>query len=150
MSSSLWFLNSTVIGHSLSRIARPKQIGRACSRCNQRARDPEAEIVDPLPGGARVAERGTDFGRREVPGTAAVDMVRAVAACDPGRTVRRRAFVVAMDAVLDPLKNIPDHVIEAERIGLERADGRCLHVIPVAAAALAIGVVLADVIAPRI
>src|ERR1043166_1369690 len=126
MSSSLWFLNSTVIGHSLSRIARPKQICRACSRCNQRARDPEAEIVDPLPGGARVAERGTDFGRREVPGTAAVDMVRAVAACDPGRTVRRRAFVVAMDAVLAICVVLADVI--APRIGCLSAGPRRIFV----------------------
>jgi len=43
----------------------------------------------------------------------------SLAAFDPGRTIRRRAIVTAVDAILDPLKGITDHVIEPERIGLE-------------------------------
>src|SRR5262249_16952163 len=56
---------------------------------------------------------------REVPGTAAVHMVVAVAAFDPGRTIRRRVIIIVVDAILDPLIDVADHVIEAERIGLE-------------------------------
>src|SRR5262249_73449 len=100
-----------------------KQIGDLCrlkgSGLDKRPAGREAEIVDPLSGGARVAVRGADIFRNEVPGTAAVHMVCALAAFDPGRTIRRRAIVIAVEAILDPLKDIADHVVEAERIGLE-------------------------------
>src|SRR5262249_14685972 len=89
------------------------------SRCDKRPANPEAEIVDPLSDGARIAERGAETIRREVPGSATVHTVCAIAAFDPGRTIRWRAIVIAVEAILDPLKDIADHVIEAERIGLE-------------------------------
>ena len=87
------------------------------SRCNKRPANPEAEVVDPLAGAARVARRRAENVWREVPGTAAVHMVVAVAAFDPGRTIRRRVIIIVVDAILDPLIDVADHVIEAERIG---------------------------------
>src|SRR5262249_32202401 len=89
------------------------------SRGNKRPANPEAEVVDPLAGAARVARRRAENVWREVPGTAAVHMVVAVAAFDPGRTIRRRVIIIVVDAILDPLIDVADHVIEAERIGLE-------------------------------
>ena len=86
---------------------------------DKRPANPEAKVVDPVAGGARVAERGAQVIWREVPGTAAVETDFAVAAFDPGRTIRRRAIVAVVEAILDPLKDIADHVMEAERIGLE-------------------------------
>ena len=86
---------------------------------DKRPANPEAKVVDPVAGGARVAERGAQAIWREVPGTVAVETDFAVAAFDPGRTIRRRAIVVVVEAILDPLKDIADHVMEAERIGIE-------------------------------
>ena len=98
---------------------RDKRQRNKDSRCNKRPANPEAKVVDPVAGGARVAVRGAEAVWSEVPGTAAVDTGFAVAAFDPGRTIRRRAIVIVVGAILDPLKDIADHVIEAERIGLE-------------------------------
>src|SRR5262249_16034644 len=89
------------------------------SRCNKRPANPEAKVVDPLAGAARVARRRAQNVWREVPGTAAVHMVVAVAAFDPGRTIRRRVIIIVVDAILDLLIDVADHVIEAARIGLE-------------------------------
>src|SRR5262245_33486954 len=83
------------------------------SRCNKRPADPEAEVVDPLAGAARDARRRAENVWREVPGTAAVHMVVAVAAFDPGRTIRRRVIIIVVDAILDPLIDVADHVIGA-------------------------------------
>src|SRR5262249_29702234 len=89
------------------------------SRCNKRPANPEAKVVNPVADGARVAAGGAEVVWREVPGTAAVDTDFAVAAFDPGRTIHRRAIVIVVDAIFDPLKDVADHVIEAECIGLE-------------------------------
>src|SRR5262245_50120767 len=98
---------------------RNKEQRNKDSRCNKRPANPEAKVVDPLAGAARVARRRAQNVWREVPGTAAVHMVVAVAAFDPGRTIRRRVIIIVVGAILDPLIDVADHVIEAERIGLE-------------------------------
>jgi hypothetical protein len=46
---------------------------------DKRPANPEAKVVDPVAGGARVAERGAQVIWREVPGTAAVETDFAVA-----------------------------------------------------------------------
>jgi hypothetical protein len=54
-----------------------------------------------------------------------------------------------MDAILNPFPSIAVHVVEAECIGGERANRSCLMEVPLAAAALAVGVALADLIAQK-
>jgi hypothetical protein len=78
------------------------------------------------------------------------DTVAAIAARDPRRAVSRRASVIVVNAIFSPPPDVADHVIKPEFIRRERADRRGLPVIPLAAAAIAVGVVVADVVAPRI
>src|SRR5262249_54118715 len=85
----------------------------------KRAADPEAKEVEPGVGGEPAAERGAEIPWTVEPGSAADDTVLAVAAFDPGRAIRWRAIVIGVAAILDPPIDITDHVIEAERIGLE-------------------------------
>jgi uncharacterized protein YqgC (DUF456 family) len=68
----------------------------------------------------------------------------------PRRTIRRRPIIAIMIAVLHPLPDVASHVIEAKRIGGERANRRRMPPVPLAAAAVTIGVVLADLVAPII
>jgi hypothetical protein len=51
-----------------------------------------------------------------------------------------------MIAVRYPLTDIANHVIQSEPIWTEGADRRRLPIVPLGAAAIAIGVVLADVV----
>src|SRR5262249_38251232 len=55
-----------------------------------------------------------------------------------------------MPDILNPLPDIASHVVKAECVWLERIDGRRLFAIPFAAAAIAIGVALPDLITPII
>ena len=67
-----------------------------------------------------IAHRGLPRGR--VPRAAAHDMVGAVAAS--GLLVVRRAGVAVMPAIGDPLLDIAQHVVNAERVGRETAHDR--------------------------
>src|SRR5262245_7996141 len=84
-----------------------------------------------------------------VPATATGDTATAIAGC-PYRAIRRRPVVVAMPTILDPFPDIAVHVVETERIGGERADRGGLSTVPLAAAAVAVGVAFADLLAPGI
>src|SRR5436190_14391816 len=53
-----------------------------------------------------------------------------------------------MIAILHPLPHVASHIVEAERIRLERSDGRGSR--PLAAATIAIGIPLTDLVAPEI
>ena len=93
-------------------------------------------------------------GRAEVlrikePGTAANDTAATVTS-PPRRAVRGCTLVAVVEAILHPFPDVAVHVVEAERIGGERADRRRLLVVPLAAAAVAVGVALADLVAPGI
>src|SRR5262245_3219809 len=57
---------------------------------------------------------------------------------------------MSVEAILDPRIDIPHHVMEAESICGKRAHGRGLRVIPLTAAAVAIRVIRAEVVTPRI
>src|SRR5262249_33661991 len=74
----------------------------------------------------------------------------ADAGCRPWRTVWRRSLVIAVIAILDPFPEVAVHVVEAERVGEERADWRRLPAIPLTAAAVAVGVPVPDLVAPGI
>src|SRR4051794_2252263 len=83
------------------------------------------------------------------PGTAA-NHARTAAALYPRRSVRRRSIIFGMCAVHDPFPNIADRVTETKLICGKGACRRRLAFIPLAPAAVAIGVVLTDIVAPGI
>src|SRR5260221_14110005 len=105
--------------------------------------------VVPIVGGPPGAACRGGVLRKVDPGTAATDAVTAIST-GPRRTVGGCFFVVAVIAILYPLPNVAMHVVETERIGLERSNWRGLAVIPLAAATVTIGVPLADLGAPVI
>src|SRR5258708_124226 len=69
---------------------------------------------------------------------------------DPCGAVCRGAGVATVVAILHPLPDVAMHVVETKRIGLERSNRGGLPGVPFAAAAKAIGVALADLVAPRV
>jgi hypothetical protein len=95
----------------------------------KRPPDPETQVAAPGDGGVPVAVGRTEELRIDVPGTAADDTGLAIASC-PRRAIRGRPNVVSVIAILHPLPHIAQHVIDAERIGLERADRRGLSRVP--------------------
>src|SRR5271170_911597 len=96
----------------------------------KRPLDPEAQALVPVDGRGTKAEGRSEEDLGEVaPRTAAADALFAVAGC-PRRTVRRRRVVAVVIAVLDPLPHIAKHIVQAKRIGRERADRRGFLVIP--------------------
>src|ERR1700730_6836607 len=84
------------------------------------------------------------------PGTAANDTVVAIALCCPGRSVLGCALVVAVQTILDPLPDVAVHIVETELVGRKRADRCRLPAVPLAAAAVAVGIIFADFVAPGI
>src|SRR5262245_9427007 len=100
-------------------------------------------------GGEPEAQRRAQPHRIADKRTAANEPVVAVAS-DPGRAVVRCAVVIGMQTILDPLPDVAVHVVEAERVGRKRADRRGLAAVKIAAAAVAVGVVFAELVAPRI
>src|SRR5262245_41404507 len=131
----------------------PGRLVRARARTGfggKRPTDPEANLVVPVVGGAPVAAGGAEIPRNADPSAAAEDTATAFAFFNPSRTVLRSPVVVLVLAILDPLRDIAMHVMETECIGGERADGSRPLIVPLAAAAVAIGVPFADLVAPRI
>ena len=80
----------------------------------------------------------------------AADLTATAIAADPSGAVRRRVMVTDMGTILCPPPDVARHIVETKPVGGERADRRRLLIVPLAAAAVAIGVVLADVVTPRI
>ena len=119
------------------------------SRCKKRSADPEADGVCPGVGGAQIAARGAERLAIIEPGPAAQNTTIAIAA-GPGRTIGWRPDVTVVVAILGPRPHVADHVVKAKGVGGERADRHGLLIVRLAAAAGAIGVVLADGAAPRI
>jgi hypothetical protein len=115
----------------------------------KRPGDPEAKNAVPVVGAVRVAARRAEAVRSAAIGTAA-DVVAVADARLPWRTIRRCAIVIIVDAILDSLPDVADDVIETELVRCEGANRRRLSIVPLADAADAVGVVLADVVAPRI
>src|SRR5262245_49949690 len=131
----------------------PGRLVRARARTGfggKRPTDPEANLVVPVVGGAPVAAGGAEIPRNADPSAAAEDTATAFAFFNPSRTVLRSPVVVLVLAILDPLRDIAMHVMETECIGGERADGSRPLIVPLAAAAVTIGVPFADLVAPRI
>jgi hypothetical protein len=55
-----------------------------------------------------------------------------------------------MVAILRPFQDVTHHIIDAETVGGERTNRRCLLLVPLAAATVAIGIVVTDGFAPGI
>src|SRR5262249_47707726 len=64
--------------------------------------------------------------------------------------IRGCSLVIVMIAILNPLPDVTGHVVEPERIGLERSDWRGLLIVPLAATAVAVGIVSSNLVAPEI
>src|SRR5262245_43228099 len=84
------------------------------------------------------------------PGTAANHTILAIALRYPGRAVVGGTFVVGVPTILDPLPDIAVHIVEAELVGRKRANWSGSPAVPLAATAVAVGIVSADLIAPKI
>src|SRR4051812_19220595 len=74
-----------------------------------------------------VARRGAHQGRGCKPRSAPQVMLGAVSLGEPGRAVGRRAAIVRMPAILYPLENVPQHVVQPECVRLEGAHRRCVY-----------------------
>src|SRR5262245_9174093 len=117
---------------------------------DKRPRDAETGIVVPEVNGVSNAACRAQLLWRVVPGAAAVDTPSTILTCRPRRAILRSAVVVVMTAILNPFPNIAVHVVHAKSIGGERADRNRLLVVPLTAATFAVGVALADLVAPRV
>ena len=95
-----------------------------------------------------VAVRGTQKSRRKEPGAAAHDGPLGIAT-RPGAAIVRRVCIVAV-AVRHPLPDIAVHVIKPKGIGRKAPHRGRLFIIPLAAAAIAVGPVAADGVAPAV
>ena len=82
-------------------------------------RKPRSGARSPAAPKVRYTTRTRSFSAE--PGTAAEHPVSASTIC-PRRTIRGRPAVALVVAILDPFPDIAVHVVEAERIGRERAD----------------------------
>src|SRR5262249_20180654 len=91
--------------------------------------DPEAEIAVPAHIVPSIASGWADVLRTSVPGTTAADMGVTRAICGSRRAVLQCAVVVVVVAVLNPLPNVAEHVVDPEPIGSERADRGRLSVV---------------------
>src|SRR5262249_36517723 len=98
------------------RAARGKDL-----RKTKRPPDPEAKDVNPVRRGPPEAVGRTEARGNVDPGTAADDMGLTIAIC-PGLAVHGCPVVVLAIAILHPLPHVAGHVVEAERIGLERSN----------------------------
>jgi hypothetical protein len=63
--------------------------------------------------------------------------------------IRWCTLVIFVEAILDPLPDVAGHVVQAPGVGLEGASGRGLLDVPLTAATFAVGVALADIVAPK-
>src|SRR5215471_5187348 len=111
-------------------------------------RDTEADIDAMIVGGEPEAEGRAEAHWIAGPGTAANDTVAAIALCYPGRAVVGCVFVIGVQTILDPLPDVAVHIVEAELVGRKRANRSASSAVPLAAAAVAVGIVFADLIAP--
>src|SRR5262249_15618565 len=83
-------------------------------------------------------------------GTAAGDTEACIAAPEPCGAVHWRADVVVVPDVFNPFPDISLHIVKPERVRLEGSSGGRWAAIPMAAAAIAVGVALARIVSPGI
>src|SRR6202048_5198777 len=115
----------------------------------ERPRRPNAEAIVSATGG--IAAAGCNAKVRGVanPEPPTVNPKTAVSG-RPCRAIAGRSLVRIVEAIFEPLPCIAGHVVKAERICFKRTDGRRTDVIPFGATHTAIGVSLAELIAPVI
>src|SRR6266404_7210703 len=130
---------------SISPTERPREVAEPSGR--KGPSDPKAGVVVPVVLLVPVAVRRPWVCRIVVPGTAADDTFLAIP-CRPRKAIGGRPVVVLMPAILHPLPHIAGHIVEAERIGLERSDRRGSQFAPLVFAAMAVGVFFVDLVAP--
>ncbi len=85
--------------------------------------DPDTYTAVPVVGGAHAATGRAEEPRTVEPGTAANDTVLALPV-HKGRTIGRCPNVTVVIAVLDPLPDIAQHVVQTKCIRTKRADRR--------------------------
>src|SRR5215469_13346370 len=88
---------------------------------SERASDAEAMRQIAHAGVVAVTAAGAQIARIVLPGAAA-EHVLAAALALPGRTIARRAVLVLVPAIGDPLRHIAAHVVKPEGIGGKAAD----------------------------
>ncbi len=115
----------------------------------ERTGQPEPEVVVPVVGGIPVAVGGAEVPRVVVPRAAALHAPPTVTA-QPGTAVARRPFIAVVPAVLDPFPDVAMYVMQPPGIRIEAADRCRLLIVPAAAAAIAVGAVAADGVAPPV
>src|SRR5262245_43776236 len=130
---------------------RSRNSTRRCARtCSELPRDAKTEIEEPaVSGHEAVAVRDAGDLRVADPGPAAGDPQATIAALARS-AVRGRALVVRIPAVLHPLPDVADHIVQAEAVRVEAADRRGLFAAPAAAGTVEIGAVGARRVAPGI
>src|SRR5215471_7764995 len=131
------------------RICRADAQASAPSRV-KRPRDTEAEIGAMIVGGEPEADSRAEAHWIADPGTAANDTVVAIALRCPGRAVVGCPFVVGVQTILDPLPDVALHIVEAELVGGKRTNRSGSLAVPLAAAAVAIGIIFPKLVAPGI
>src|ERR1700722_1499753 len=93
---------------------------------------PNSHAAGPVIGGEVISVIGPHESRCAEPGTPAQLMLGAIAV-GARRTVDRRALIVFVPAILGPLKDIAQHVVQAECIGFEGTHGRGATIAVIAA-----------------
>lgn len=96
--------------------------GDPVSDLRKRLGNSEAEEVSRMLDVGRVARRGTHVQRVAPPGTAAYDTPATVNAGRPGPAIGR-CRVTLVPAILDPLLDIAQNIIQSESVRRKRADG---------------------------
>src|SRR5260370_13483983 len=131
---------------SITPTERPREVPEPSGR--KGPSDPKAGVVVPVVLLVPVAVRRPWICRIVVPGTAADDTFLAIPCRPRNKAIGGRPVVVLMPAILHPLPHIAGHIVESERIGLERSDRRGSQFAPLVFAAMAVGVFFVDLVAP--
>src|SRR5271156_656464 len=84
---------------------------------------PNSHAAGPVIRREVVSVAGAQEGRGSEPRTPAKLVIGAVSV-RARRTIDRRALVILVPAILGPLKDIPQHIVQAKCAGFKRADGR--------------------------
>src|SRR5690349_12571301 len=116
---------------------------------SERPRDAEAVRQIPHAGVVAVAARRAEIGGIVLPGAAAQHVLAAIVVL-PGGSVGRRAVIILVPAIGDPLRDTAAHIVKAEGIGGKAPDLDGVMGIIRLAAALAGGDAGLHVVAPPI
>jgi hypothetical protein len=135
-----------VTAEQVAAIGQEETSGALLIEC---APDPETDDAVPVAGCSTATISRADLVSKAGPGTAAKAMAAAIA-CHPRRSIDRCTLVILVQAVLYPLPDVANHVIETEFVWREGADRSGLCEVPPASAASAIGMIVTDVVSPGI